>query len=133
MVMGETTYVDTWKAMEKLLGTGKVKAIGVSNFSKGEIETLLREGSVVSGWCYGQVPISCLLTTCIGSSGSPDGRPSVSPAEGFQRLAQGKGNSRHAVQPIGQLELILQGGLLEQDAVAHGPDHRPSYTAGTRG
>lgn len=46
MVMGETTYVDTWKAMEKLLGTGKVKAIGVSNFSKGEIETLLREGSV---------------------------------------------------------------------------------------
>ncbi|KAF4537718.1 Aldehyde reductase [Lasiodiplodia theobromae] len=47
MLLGETTYVDTWKAMEKLLGTGKVKAIGVSNFSKGEIETLIREGSVV--------------------------------------------------------------------------------------
>ncbi|OJD32143.1 aldehyde reductase [Diplodia corticola] len=46
MSMGETTYVDTWKAMERLLGTGKARAIGVSNFSKGEIETLLREGSV---------------------------------------------------------------------------------------
>lgn len=48
MIRGETTYTDTWKAMEKLVTTGKVKAIGVSNFSKGEIETLLREGSVVS-------------------------------------------------------------------------------------
>ncbi|PQE27101.1 aldehyde reductase protein [Rutstroemia sp. NJR-2017a WRK4] len=47
MIRGETTYTDTWKAMEKLVTTGKVKAIGVSNFSKGEIETLLREGSVV--------------------------------------------------------------------------------------
>ncbi|EKG19864.1 Aldo/keto reductase [Macrophomina phaseolina MS6] len=47
IIMGETTYVDTWRAMEKLLKTGKAKAIGVSNFSKGEIETLLREGSVV--------------------------------------------------------------------------------------
>ena len=43
MVHGQTTFVDTWKAMEELLGTGKVKAIGVSNFSKGEIETLLKE------------------------------------------------------------------------------------------
>lgn len=47
MIMGETSFVDTWKAMEKLLKTGKVKAIGVSNFSKAEIKTLLDEGSVV--------------------------------------------------------------------------------------
>ncbi|KAL1858424.1 hypothetical protein Plec18170_002622 [Paecilomyces lecythidis] len=47
MIHGETTYVDTWKAMEKLTKTGKVKAIGVSNFSKGEIETLLKESSTV--------------------------------------------------------------------------------------
>ncbi|KAL1636187.1 hypothetical protein SLS58_009881 [Diplodia intermedia] len=46
MVVGETTFVDTWGAMERLLGTGKVRSIGVSNFSKGEIDTLLREGSV---------------------------------------------------------------------------------------
>ncbi|RDH29327.1 NADP-dependent oxidoreductase domain-containing protein [Aspergillus welwitschiae] len=40
-------YVDTYKAMEKLLSTGKVKAIGVSNFSKAEMEHLLKETSVV--------------------------------------------------------------------------------------
>jgi len=48
IIPGETTYVDTWKAMEKLTNTGKAKAIGVSNFSQGEIETLLRESSTVS-------------------------------------------------------------------------------------
>lgn len=47
MILGNTTYVDTWKAMEKLLSTKKVRAIGVSNFSKGEIETLIRESSTV--------------------------------------------------------------------------------------
>lgn len=40
-------YVDTWKAMEKLLQTGKAKAIGVCNFSKVELERILKEGSVV--------------------------------------------------------------------------------------
>lgn len=40
-------YVDTWKAMEKLLKTGKVRAIGISNFSKAELERLLKETTVV--------------------------------------------------------------------------------------
>ncbi|KAE8423031.1 NADP-dependent oxidoreductase domain-containing protein [Aspergillus pseudocaelatus] len=41
-------YPCTFKqAMEKLTGTGKVSGIGVSNFSKGEIETLLKESSTV--------------------------------------------------------------------------------------
>ncbi|KAI1632093.1 Aldo/keto reductase [Biscogniauxia mediterranea] len=47
MILGKTTFVDTWKAMEKLLKTGKTKAIGVSNFSRGELGTLIRECSVV--------------------------------------------------------------------------------------
>ncbi|KAL3439718.1 NADP-dependent oxidoreductase domain-containing protein [Aspergillus insuetus] len=47
MVRGETSFLDTWRAMEKLIGTGKVKAIGVSNFSRGEIEVLLNESSTV--------------------------------------------------------------------------------------
>ncbi len=51
MIHGKTTFVDTWKAMERLVKTtDKVKAIGVSNFSKGEIEKLLEEGSMVSVW-----------------------------------------------------------------------------------
>lgn len=47
MVAGKTTFVDTWKAMEKLVKTGKTKAIGVSNFSKGEIQELLDNCDVV--------------------------------------------------------------------------------------
>lgn len=47
MIQGNTTYVDTWKAMEQLLKTGKVRNIGVSNFSKGELVKLMQECSVV--------------------------------------------------------------------------------------
>jgi len=45
--VADISYLDTWKAMEKLVSTGKTKAIGVSNFSKAEIECILREGSIV--------------------------------------------------------------------------------------
>ncbi len=44
---GDTDYVDTWKAMEKAQKTGKAKAIGISNFSKAELDRLLKEGNVV--------------------------------------------------------------------------------------
>ncbi|KFZ23560.1 hypothetical protein V502_01966 [Pseudogymnoascus sp. VKM F-4520 (FW-2644)] len=47
MISGETSFVDTWKAMEKLVKTGKTKAIGVSNFSKGEIQQLLDQCDTV--------------------------------------------------------------------------------------
>jgi alcohol dehydrogenase (NADP+) len=43
----DISYVDTWKAMEALMKTGKTKAIGISNFSKAEVETLLKEGSII--------------------------------------------------------------------------------------
>lgn len=57
MVHGTTNFIDTWKAMEKLVGTGKVKAIGVSNFSKGEIERVLREGTVVSSALFSRYSV----------------------------------------------------------------------------
>ncbi|GIZ37527.1 hypothetical protein CKM354_000097200 [Cercospora kikuchii] len=47
MLMGETNYIDAWLAMEKLLVTGKVKAIGMSNFSRAEMENVLEKGNVV--------------------------------------------------------------------------------------
>ncbi|KAI1413720.1 Aldo/keto reductase [Hypoxylon sp. FL1857] len=47
MITEPTHFADTWKAMEKLLGTGKTRAIGVSNFSKLELEQILRHGTVV--------------------------------------------------------------------------------------
>jgi alcohol dehydrogenase (NADP+) len=44
---GDRDYVDTYKAMEKCMKAGKTRAIGVSNFSKTELERLIKETSVV--------------------------------------------------------------------------------------
>jgi len=41
------TYVETWKEMEKLLDTGKVRTIGVSNFSVKTFEVLLPQVKIV--------------------------------------------------------------------------------------
>ncbi|KAJ7282780.1 NADP-dependent oxidoreductase domain-containing protein [Mycena rebaudengoi] len=41
------TIIDTWKDMEKLLKTGKVKSIGVSNFSIKTLEQLLPHCSIL--------------------------------------------------------------------------------------
>jgi aryl-alcohol dehydrogenase-like predicted oxidoreductase len=48
MIAGKTHFIDTWRAMEKMVKSGKTKAIGVSNFSKGEIQKLLDESDTVS-------------------------------------------------------------------------------------
>jgi alcohol dehydrogenase (NADP+) len=44
---GDSDYIDTYKAMEKCLQSGKTRAIGISNFSRGELERLLKETDVV--------------------------------------------------------------------------------------
>lgn len=41
------SHVQTWKAMEKLMDTGKAKAIGVSNYSVPFLEELLKEAKIV--------------------------------------------------------------------------------------
>ncbi|KAI0827824.1 Aldo/keto reductase [Trametes gibbosa] len=78
------TFVETWKAIEGLLDTGKVRSIGVSNFSIKLLEVLLREGSVVPATnqveCHPCLP-SCDLKAWCAAKGilitaySPLGRP----------------------------------------------------------
>lgn len=44
---GETDYLDTYAAMVACLKTGKARAIGISNFSRAELERLLKNTDVV--------------------------------------------------------------------------------------
>ncbi|KAJ4355104.1 hypothetical protein N0V95_003227 [Ascochyta clinopodiicola] len=47
LLVEEIDYVETYKAMEELLLTGKTKAIGISNFSQHELVRLLENTAVV--------------------------------------------------------------------------------------
>lgn len=40
----DVKLIDTWRAMVKLLDTGKVKAVGVSNFTKENLESITADG-----------------------------------------------------------------------------------------
>lgn len=77
IIKGDADYVDTYKAMEKALKAGKTKAIGVSNFSKAELERLLKETSVVSDislqFCYS-------LLTSLGTRGASNRASPLAPA-----------------------------------------------------
>lgn len=42
----DTDFVETWKALEELKKAGKVKNIGISNFSKREVERLLQSADI---------------------------------------------------------------------------------------
>ncbi|KAF9885670.1 hypothetical protein FE257_012652 [Aspergillus nanangensis] len=46
-IVHDHSHVTTWKSMEKLLDTGKTKAIGVSNYSVRYLEQLLPHATVV--------------------------------------------------------------------------------------
>lgn len=103
MVHGKTTFVDTWKAMQGLVKGGKVKNIGVSNFSQGEIQMLLDQCSVVGCSAPSQVqtnPLSedktneprCLLSTKWKSTLICSKRPSTL---GCPRKTYTSCNSRH--------------------------------------
>lgn len=45
------TFVPTWQAMQRLIATGKVRAVGVSNFNITQLQEILSVG--------GAVPVSC--------------------------------------------------------------------------
>lgn len=98
IIPGKADYVDTYKAMEKVFKSGKAKAIGVSNFSKAEMERLLKETSVVR--CINPEGSHYGTDRDIGSRGPPDRTPPLPAAKVIPRLAQAEGNPHYAVQPI---------------------------------
>lgn len=55
-------FVDTWREMQKLLDTGKVKNIGVSNFGIKNLERLLKDPSC---------KVLCLLSSTFYALGPP--------------------------------------------------------------
>ena len=48
--------LDTWKALEELKDSGRVRSIGVSNFNRGELNELLKEGRIKPS--VNQVPVN---------------------------------------------------------------------------
>ena len=46
VLFDDVDYLDTWKAMEKLVVSGKVRAIGVSNFNHKQLQRLIDCGSI---------------------------------------------------------------------------------------
>jgi 2,5-diketo-D-gluconate reductase A len=58
--MIDVDYVDTWKALEDLLGEGHLRAIGVSNFQAAHLQRLLDEASIVPA--VNQIEIHPYLT-----------------------------------------------------------------------
>ncbi|MEV4420876.1 aldo/keto reductase [Patulibacter sp. NPDC049589] len=53
-------YVETWKALEEILATGRTRAIGVSNFQQAHLERILAAGDVVPA--VNQIELHPLLT-----------------------------------------------------------------------
>lgn len=47
ILLDDIDYVDTWRAMEKLLDSGRVRSIGISNFDVEQTQRILSNGKIV--------------------------------------------------------------------------------------
>lgn len=97
-------FTETWKDMEKILndGSGKVRAIGVSNVSIPRLEELLAEASVVPA--ANQIELHPYL-----------------PQHDLVRFCQSKGITPQAYSPLGSTDSpLLQEPVITRIAQAHG-------------
>lgn len=92
----DVDYVDTWRAMEELVKSNRVRSIGVSNFNSEQLERLLREGTIkpVTNQveCHPNLNQLKLLKFCADrnitlTAYSPLGRPLAGNAEKNVNLA----------------------------------------------
>ncbi|MEU8568515.1 aldo/keto reductase [Streptomyces pathocidini] len=80
------TYVDSWKAFEKIYADGRAKAIGVSNFLPEHLRTLVKETSVVPA--VNQIELHPWLQQ--GESRAAHAEHGIA-TEAWSPLGQGKG------------------------------------------
>jgi 2,5-diketo-D-gluconate reductase A len=94
-------FVSTWRTFEKLLEQGKTRAIGVSNFKPGHLQTLLDQTSVVPA--VNQIQLS----------------PQI-PREEQRRFNAERGIITEAYSPISAGNELLASPLLAQIGDVHG-------------
>lgn len=136
MPRSEWDHTKTWLAMEKLLATGKVKAIGVSNYSVRYLEELLPKATIVPAVNqienHPSLPQQEIVDFCkekgilitayspLGSTGSP-----MFKAEPVVKVAEKKGVSPaavllsyHSKRPmIHAINIVTNGRQLREEAL----------------
>lgn len=95
------TYVDTWRALEKIHADGRAKAIGVSNFPPAQLRRLLDEGSVTPA--LNQIEL----------------HPNLQQSE-LRSFHQEHGIATEAWSPLGQGKDILTDPVVGELAKKHG-------------
>ncbi|WP_086828089.1 aldo/keto reductase [Allokutzneria sp. NRRL B-24872] len=94
-------YVDTWKALNKLLGDGRVRAIGVSNFQESHLRRVIDEVGVVPS--VNQIELHPLLQQ-----------------EKLRAVHAELGVRTEAWSPLGQGGDLLKNPVLAEIAAKHG-------------
>jgi predicted oxidoreductase len=105
VLLDNTSIEDTWVEMERLLASGKVKNIGVSNFTRSEIEHLLKSAKHKPDVNQIELhPVSLCSFKKEAFSTVADAVAKVSTTAGVHQVVERAGDPRHAIFAIWELE-----------------------------